>query len=76
MVAITRKKEGFVFVYNPNTKKLEDIRAKFSVSEVPSSIAYINSYVVVANKKDYESLNGNKAFALKKSPLAGNFYFK
>lgn len=75
MVAITKKKEGFIFVYDPTQKKLVDIKSKFSVSEVPTNIAYTGKFVILSTKKDYESLNMDKDFALKKGPLQAKFPF-
>ena len=40
-----------MFVYNPTTKKLEDIKVKFSVSEVPNCLVYTGTYIVLSNKK-------------------------
>lgn len=57
VVAITKKKEGFIFVYDPTQRKFVDVKSKFSVSEVPSSLSYTGKYIILATKKDYESLN-------------------
>lgn len=59
-MAITKKKEGFVFVYDPSQRRLMDVKSKFSVSEVPNCVAYSGKFVVLATKKDYESLNMDK----------------
>jgi hypothetical protein len=53
VVAITKKKEGFIFVYDPTQKKLVDIKSKFSVSEVPTGVAYTGKFIIMATKKDY-----------------------
>lgn len=47
-------------MYDPTQRKLVDIKSKFSLSEVPSVVAYTGKHVVIATKKDYESYNLDK----------------
>lgn len=74
VVAISKKKEGYIFVYDPTQKKLVDVKNKFSVSDVPTNVAYSGKFIVISTKKDYESLNMDKDFALKKGPLQGKHF--
>jgi hypothetical protein len=66
---ITRKKEGIIMFYNAQTKKFEESKARFGVGELPNAVGYSGYTISLANKKDYESLNIEKSFAVKKGPL-------
>lgn len=62
-------------MYDPTQKKLVDVKNRFSVSDVPTNVAYSGKFIVISTKKDYESLNMDKDFALKKGPLQAKFPF-
>jgi hypothetical protein len=68
-VAITRKKEGMIFFYNPALKKFSDTNSRFQIGELPTVIGYTGYTINLGYKKDYESLNIEKSFAVKKGPL-------
>lgn len=58
-----------ILFYNPQTKKFEDSKSRFQISELPNAVGYTGYTINLAYKKDYESLNIEKSFAVKKGPL-------
>lgn len=46
-----------ILFYNPQTKKFEDSKSKFQISELPNAVGYTGYTINLAYKKDYESLN-------------------
>lgn len=61
---------------NPQTKKLEESK-KFSLSELPNKVGFNGKHMICSYKKDYQSYNIEKNFALAKGPLQSkNPFFK
>lgn len=76
LAVVSKKKEGYIIFLNPATKKFEESK-KFSLNELPTNLGYSGSHIVCSYKKDYETYNVEKNFALAKGPIQPKFpYFK
>jgi hypothetical protein len=76
LAVVSKKKEGYIIFLNPTTKKFEESK-KFSLNELPTNLGYSGSHIVCSYKKDYETYNVEKNFALAKGPIQPKFpYFK
>ncbi len=76
IAVISKKKEGYIIFYNPQTKKFEESK-KFSLNELPSNVGYNGTHIICSYKKEYETYNVERNFAMAKGPLqTKNPFFK
>lgn len=55
---ITKRKEGYIMQYNLKTGKFEQMREKFTLSDIPITVAFIgNLFFFGIQKKNYSVIN-------------------
>lgn len=67
----SKKKEGFILNWNSSLRKFEEA-TKFLLSEVPGCFGYTRNHVILGLKKEYQILNVQENFAMKKVGLEGS----
>jgi hypothetical protein len=71
LAVTSKKKEGFILNWNSSLRKFEEA-AKFLLSELPGCLGYTRNHVILGLKKEYQILNTQENFAVKKISLEGN----
>ncbi|CAD8051809.1 unnamed protein product [Paramecium primaurelia] len=58
LIMITKKKEGYIMQYNLKTGRFEQMREKFTISDIPITVAFIgNLFFFGIQKKNYSVIN-------------------
>jgi hypothetical protein len=52
VAVISKKKEGYIIFFNPNTKKFEESK-KFNVNDLPTNLGYTGTHIICSYKKEY-----------------------
>ena len=68
IAVVSKKKEAFIVFWNKNTQNYEESR-HFNISELPSHLGYNGSHLICSYKKEYETYNVEKNFAMARGPI-------
>lgn len=74
LVVVSKKKEGFIMNWNTGIRKFEE-QSKFLLSDSPKCLGYTRNHVILGLKNEYQILNTQENFAVKKIGLEGNHSF-